>query len=260
MERATKPPAKVPAKRAPATKAPASKAPATKAPASKAPAKPPAKVPAKGPAKPPSRPPSPARPPQKTPSGRRPAPTPGAAKKPKGAPKVQKCATIVDCTSCINNKCHFDKVTFTCATPGNTLNKVTNRLGCPQMLQMQKVRVSVALLLSHVPHTTDQVFPKKAGRPRAGVAPAALNTKFEQVRAHVFRGEQGNPNAGRHTLSAFIQTHANARPVKQNARNKIQEFSVRLVILSYLTLLLIFITVGSQERQDCLARWSRRLQ
>ena len=103
------------------------------------PANPPAKGPTPGPSKPPSRPPGPPQPPQKPPS--RPA-TPPATKKPKGAPKPQECNTIENCSSCIasTKNCHFDKVSFTCASrTGNTLNKVTTRDGCPQMLQMQKV-------------------------------------------------------------------------------------------------------------------------
>ena len=133
MERAKKAPAKKPAK-APA-KLPA-----------KAPAKPPARppTPPAGPSKPPSRPPTPPPPASKPPS--RPTTPPPPAKKPKGAPKPQPCATIQDCTSCIQNKCHFDKSTFTCANAGgNPLNKITTRTGCPQMLQMQQVRSSISL-------------------------------------------------------------------------------------------------------------------
>ena len=124
-----------------------------KAPA-RAPARAPLRAPARGPTRPPSpvRPPippqQPARPPSPSPSRPPSPPRPSTPpKKAKGDPKHQKCATIVDCTSCITNKCHFDKISFTCANPGgNTLNKVTTRVGCPQMLQMQKVRVSMALL------------------------------------------------------------------------------------------------------------------
>jgi len=95
-----------------------------------------------------------------------------------------------------------------------------------------------------------QVFPK-VGPKRAGVAPATLNEKFRLVRDHIFVGEEKNPKAGRHTLSSLKKAHPTLNPVKQNARNKIQEFDVRLISFSYPTPLLIFIT-AFQEEKDCL--------
>jgi len=96
--------------------------------------------------------------------------------------------------------------------------------------------------MSHFPHTIDQVFPKTA-ETRAGVSPEALNEKFRRVRDHVFVGEANRPNSGRHTLSSFKQNHPTLNPTDQNARNKILEFTVRLISFIYPTPLLIFITV-----------------
>ena len=110
----------------------------------------------------------------------------------------------------------------------------------------------------HLPDATDQVFPK-VGTTRAGVAPALLNEKFARVSEHIFNGETGKLNAGRHTLSAFLDTHRGKAADKKNDRNKIQEFVVRLLSFSFLTPLLMLIAVGWEKRQDCLARWCRRL-
>ena len=96
-------------------------------------------------------------------------------------------------------------------------------------------------IMSHFPHAVDQVFPK-VGTTRAGVAPALLNDKFTRVSGHVFNGEKDKPNAGRHTLSAFLATHPGKEAKHRNDRNRIQEFDVRLLSFSYLTPLPMFIT------------------
>jgi len=132
-------------------------------------------------------------------------PTTPPPKKAKGAPKAQKCNTILDCKSCLakQNKCHFDKVAFTCTDQGGA-NKVTNAIGCLQMAQMQKV-----FSTSKPP----------------GVVPSDLTDKFNKVRPHVFVGETTDKNSGRHTLTSFLQTHPGAKGTENN-KNKLKEFSL----------------------------------
>jgi hypothetical protein len=180
-------------------------------------------------------------------------PTTPPPKKAKGPPKAQKCNTILDCKSCLakQNKCHFDKVAFTCTDQGGA-NKVTSAIGCLQMAQMQKVRGSYGCRpCCTIPDAAAQVF--STSKP-PGVVPSDLTVKFNKVRPHVFVGETTDKNSGRHTLTSFLQTHPGAKGTENN-KNKLKEFSVCFIDFNLSrVVLLIFLTVGSQERKDCLGQ------
>jgi len=96
------------------------------------------------------------------------------------------------------------------------------------MNQMQGV--SDLYCLTSAARTDDhwhvQLFPAAKGT-AAGVIPANVKAEFDALSGHIFNGERGNLNSGRHIRSAWLATHAGAMPTGQNPITNILLFRVR---------------------------------
>jgi len=75
-------------------------------------------------------------------------------------------------------------------------------------------------------HCHVQLFPATGGNP-AGVIPTAVRDVFNHMSNHIFDGEPGNPNSGRHIKSAWLATHSGAMPDKENLITHILVYPVR---------------------------------
>ncbi|EPQ55930.1 hypothetical protein GLOTRDRAFT_129134, partial [Gloeophyllum trabeum ATCC 11539] len=109
------------------------------------------------------------------------------------------------CTA--NAACGFSKTTFKCdLKKGSGQITAANKQGCALMNQMQGL------------------FQAVNGKSAAGVIPAAVASEFNHISGHVLKGEASNPDAGRHTKSAWLATHKNQTPTTQNAKTHILQF------------------------------------
>ncbi|KAJ7592682.1 hypothetical protein C8J56DRAFT_885811 [Mycena floridula] len=106
------------------------------------------------------------------------------------------CSSYTSCSQCLEEKgCFFDKISVSCVSKAPTdLTKVRNKIGCPQINQLQAV------------------FPAVKGGARMGTIPAEIRTHFDmRISDHLFKGDPDpdRKSSGRHTTKSWLEGNPN---------------------------------------------------